>query len=85
MGKPWFGAKRYGYGLSPISWEGWAVTLFWVALMGVGGRMLPSRLGSGWTLAAMLALLVVYLAVVGLKSDGKPWRWRWGRHGEPPI
>ena len=25
-GRPWFGPKRYGWGLTPISWQGWALT-----------------------------------------------------------
>jgi hypothetical protein len=41
--------------------------------------------GPGWTLGGMMALLVVYLVIIALKSDGKPWRWRWGRNGEPPL
>ena len=24
MSKPWFKTKKFGYGLTPISWEGWA-------------------------------------------------------------
>lgn len=23
--KPWFGSKRYGFGLRPQTWQGWAV------------------------------------------------------------
>jgi hypothetical protein len=34
MGKPWFGARRYGYGLAPITWEGWVVTGLWSAARG---------------------------------------------------
>ena len=25
--KPWFKPKRFGYGWTPASWQGWAVTL----------------------------------------------------------
>ena len=25
--KPWFGPKRYGWGLSPQTWQGWVITL----------------------------------------------------------
>lgn len=29
--KPWFGPKKFGYGWSPRSWEGWLVTAAAVA------------------------------------------------------
>ncbi len=30
--KPWFGPRRSGWGLAPISWEGWALTGAFVVL-----------------------------------------------------
>ena len=24
--KPWFGPKRFGFGIRPITWQGWAIT-----------------------------------------------------------
>lgn len=24
--RPWFGSKRYGFGLRPQTWQGWAIT-----------------------------------------------------------
>lgn len=26
MSKPWFVPKKYGYGLTPVTWEGWVCT-----------------------------------------------------------
>jgi hypothetical protein len=26
MSKAWFGPKKFGFGFTPISWEGWACT-----------------------------------------------------------
>ena len=31
--KPWFVPKSYGYGLMPVSWQGWLMTLVLVVLM----------------------------------------------------
>lgn len=25
--KPWFGPKRFGFGISPQTWQGWVVVL----------------------------------------------------------
>jgi hypothetical protein len=27
MRKPWFGPRKFGVGLRPVSWEGWVGTL----------------------------------------------------------
>lgn len=27
VNKPWFGPKRFGYGLRPQTWQGWAIVL----------------------------------------------------------
>jgi len=27
MSKPWFGPRKFGVGLTPVSWEGWVGTL----------------------------------------------------------
>jgi hypothetical protein len=29
--RPWFGPRRYGWGLTPISWQGWVLTGAYVA------------------------------------------------------
>lgn len=26
-GKPWFARKRFGWGIRPVSWQGWIITL----------------------------------------------------------
>lgn len=27
MSKPWFGPRKFGYGVTPLSWEGWICTI----------------------------------------------------------
>jgi len=34
MAEYWFKPKRYGYGATPATWQGWAVTLGTVLAMG---------------------------------------------------
>ena len=31
--RPWFGPKRIGYGLRPQTWQGWLVTMGFVAVV----------------------------------------------------
>ena len=34
FGKPdWFKAKRFGWGITPISWQGWSYTATWVGIV----------------------------------------------------
>lgn len=75
MGKPWFRVKRYGLGAGlPCSWEGWAVTAGFVAILfGVG----LAELSPGPRVAIILAAAIAFLVVARLKSDA-PWKWRWG-------
>lgn len=32
MSKPWFGPRKFGFGLTPVSWEGWVCTFLVVAV-----------------------------------------------------
>jgi hypothetical protein len=80
MTEYWFKPKRYGYGATPTTWQGWAVTLGTVAVM-VAVSVYLRLTGHGWGLAMQLpfdALALGFLAiVVHRKTDGE-WRWRWG-------
>ena len=70
--KAWFGPRRLGWGLGPVSPEGWAVTA--VAIAAIIGL---AALGKHhWWLS--LLVVIVLLAVVFLKgtSPGGPEQWR---------
>ncbi len=77
----WFRPKRYGYGATPVTWQGWAVTLGAVAAMMAVSLYLRLTVRNCWALAVMLAfdaVVVMALAIVSYcKTDGE-WRWRWG-------
>ena len=74
-GPEWFVPKRYGYGASPISWQGWALTIGFVlvtiALAVTFGRR-PLQL-----FAILVPLLVVFTVICARTTRGG-WRWRWG-------
>jgi len=77
----WFRPKRYGYGATPVTWQGWALTLGIVLVMVAGSLCLRLTERHGWALAGMLGFDAVMLAVLAIasrrKTDGE-WRWRWG-------
>ena len=81
MAEYWFKPKRYGYGGTPVTWQGWAVTLGTVLAMVAVSLYLPLTAKS---LAALLALLLFdagalsVLAIVSYRKTDGGWRWRWG-------
>jgi len=78
----WFRPKRYGYGATPSTWQGWAFTAAVVIVM-LAASWLLNVLGHGnpWTWLAVVAIDVAALVVLWIvcrrKTDGE-WRWRWG-------
>jgi hypothetical protein len=75
-GPEWFAPKRYGYGTGiPISWQGWAVTFGFIALVIGLGLLLRDR---QLQLFAALVPLTAVLLVVCARTTRGGWRWRWG-------
>jgi hypothetical protein len=78
----WFKPKRYGYGATPVTWQGWLVTVaaFFVVM---AASLLPPMIApaAGWLWLAVLAidgLAVVALLIVSRRKTEGEWRWRWG-------
>lgn len=80
----WFRAKRDGWGWTPATWQGWAVTAVYVAaVMGwlfyYFSTREALRLGWHFDLAALWPVVAAsagLLAICWLKGE-RP-RWRWG-------
>ena len=89
MTQYWFKPKRYGYGVTPTSWEGWAVTLGVVALVVVSVITMNVLVGrsdfAAWMIwaAAVAAVTFGFVRVAKGRTEGE-WHWRWGetRRGE---
>ena len=81
MTRYWFRPKRYGYGATPITWEGWAVTLATVLAMVAVSLALRLEIGSSWALAALVAfdlVALLFLLIVSRRKTEGEWGWRWG-------
>ncbi len=72
----WFRPKRYGYGATPATWEGWAAAAAMVLVVLLETSLLPPRLGNGFTVAVLVATIAGFVIICRLKTDGS-WRWRW--------
>ena len=71
----WFPAKQYGWGWDlPITWQGWAVLLAYIALLVGGGRIFPPRRALPAFLVYVVCLALVLIGILWLK--GEPPRWR---------
>jgi hypothetical protein len=61
----WFGRKRWGWGLQPTSWQGWALTIVYVAIaITLGATLASSQVWLFATLfvsATALYLLIAFL------------------------
>ena len=70
----WFAQKRYGLGVVPVTWQGWALILGMLLVAG-GIAKLTER--SALYHLLFLPLFGGALWLSWLKTDGG-WRWRWG-------
>jgi hypothetical protein len=81
MTEYWFKPKRYGYGATPMTWQGWALTIATVLAMVAVSLFLRLDTTGLPGLAGLLAFDVVALGFLIVESHRKTdgvWRWRWG-------
>jgi hypothetical protein len=75
-GPEWFAPKRYGYGSGmPISWQGWALTLGYVAVV----ALIAARFHNNFLqfLALAIPVTAVFMVIAARTTRGG-WRWRSG-------
>lgn len=77
----WFRAKRYGWGWTPLTWQGWAALAAFVALLVADWLVFPPTKALPDYIGCVVGLTILLVAVCWLK--GEPPRWRWG-DDDPP-
>ena len=70
----WFVPKAFGFGATPVTWQGWAVTLGFLAALVVAARSMPIGVPR---VVVFIALIAAFGVVAANKTDGGL-RWRWG-------
>lgn len=73
----WFVPKLFGIGATPVTWQGWALTIGFAALLVADIRFVHERIAQ---IAIGVALFAVFTGVAVRKTKGG-WRWRWGLRG----
>lgn len=70
----WFVPKMFGIGATPVTWQGWALTIGGALLLALDIRFMPemiAKVGIG------VALVILFTVVCIRKTDGG-WGWHWG-------
>jgi len=76
----WFRAKLYGWGWTPATWQGWAVTLLFLAYVislavGLSGHD-PTPLELKFFFGKLIVAIII-IVIIGSLTGERP-RWRWG-------
>ena len=70
----WFRPKRFGWGMTPVTWQGWALTIGgMIAVIALMRSPLPDWVRGGGAMLVLAGLI----AVAARRTDGSL-RWRWG-------
>lgn len=78
--KLWFKAKRFGWGWTPCTWQGWAIlVLYFVGLVPIFifGDAQPKSFFEVLRLFPQVLVLTIFLIIICYVTGEKP-RWRWG-------
>jgi len=82
MNTYWFKPRDKGYGATPVTWEGWVVTVAAMVVVVMSSLLVPLLAdGTYWGLAALVidVLVIVALLIVGKRKTDGEWRWRWNK------
>jgi hypothetical protein len=89
MTQYWFEPKSYGYGATPVTWEGWAVTLAAVIILAGSvfamNLMLAQSNAVAWlTWAALIAAATWWFVEFCRRRTDGEWHWRSGNRSDAP-
>lgn len=81
----WFKPKRYGYGATPTTWQGWVIVAAFLAgvfalawtLIGFDRANPPDESTLVFFFISVAILLAAVWIISKRTTDGE-WRWRWG-------
>lgn len=79
----WFKRRRYGWGYTPVTWQGWLVIITFVLGLISAARKLPDDPSDASESQLIkffvtLGIAIILLITVSLITGPKP-HWRWGK------
>jgi hypothetical protein len=83
MAAYWFKRKRYGWGWTPVTWQGWGVVVVLIVAVVVAAFALGQDPSTGALVAyfVFVTLAVGCVILLSVTKGPRP-RWRWGRSSE---
>jgi hypothetical protein len=83
----WFKRRRYGYGWTPATWQGWSLLAALIVLVLLPVPFIADDDGAGpepWGYLFYVFVMVVLFILAAIKKGPTP-HWRWGRRdGDNP-
>jgi ABC-type phosphate/phosphonate transport system permease subunit len=80
--KLWFRAKKYGWGWTPVTWEGWLVVIIYVLFISFRAKEVSSMFDTNTSFVFRYFFEVLFstipLIIICYLKGEKP-RWRWGK------
>jgi uncharacterized membrane protein YhaH (DUF805 family) len=73
--KLWFRRKLYGWGWTPITWQGWLVVLFYVLFL----ISAVTDLDHEWLKNVLFMILSTFILIRICYMKGEKPRWQWGK------
>lgn len=80
----WFKRKLFGWGWTPVTWQGWFITSAYVALIAVFAMTIDENSPGReviFTFAFPVTLLTIAFIRIACKKGESP-KWRWGKDKE---
>lgn len=82
----WFKRKLYGWGWTPVTWQGWATVLAYIVILFAAGLTIDEASTPrdvAFTFALPIALSTVAMMRICYAKGERP-RWQWGKdEGDP--
>ena len=72
--KLWFKRKCYGYGWTPVTWQGWVVVIVWIAVFYFG----VTKMDHEWLKNLIIIIIMTATLFYVCYKKGERPRWQWG-------
>ena len=85
MKKIWFKAKKYGYGWTPCTWQGWLILAAYIGIILLGARTIDvaqKNIFKGAGVFFLIDIAATMTLVIVARIYGEKSSWRWGGKDE---